>query len=168
MLNAGKVDFEYKWNIEPGWTRAPSVLQPDTANEQASTVGPRGSTKSGKSKHGDQGSTKSPAHGKEKRGSKMAKRESVTEQRPVSQTDDTQIGLASRGSKIASAADGRPASAMALAYEVGSVYSEPTGTDTLPFSIEPECGTLKAGVEATFTVRFSPLDIQEYSGTLFA
>lgn len=71
-------------------------------------------------------------------------------------------------SLIAPALDGRPATAMALAYEAGSVFDEPSGNDTLPFSIEPTSGRIKAQEEATFTLRFSPMDTRQYGGTLLA
>ena len=60
---------------------------------------------------------------------------------------------------------GRPSSALALAYEAGSIVSE-GGADVFPFSIEPACGTIATGQKATFMVKFSPLDVLEYETVL--
>lgn len=36
----------------------------------------------------------------------------------------------------------------------------------VPFTITPEFGTILAGKKATFKVRFSPLDVNDYEGRL--
>lgn len=36
----------------------------------------------------------------------------------------------------------------------------------VPFSIEPQFGSIPAGKKASFIVKFSPLDISEYEGRL--
>lgn len=59
---------------------------------------------------------------------------------------------------------GRPSSALALAYEAGSVVSE--GSDIFPFVIEPESGSIPAGKKGTFVVKFSPLDVSEYEAVV--
>ena len=59
---------------------------------------------------------------------------------------------------------GRPSSALALAYEAGSVVSE--GSDVFPFVIEPESGSIPAGKKGSFVVKFSPLDVSEYEAVL--
>ena len=59
---------------------------------------------------------------------------------------------------------GRPSSALALAYEAGSVMSE--GSDVFPFVIEPESGSIPAGKKGSFVVKFSPLDVSEYEAVL--
>lgn len=56
---------------------------------------------------------------------------------------------------------GRPSSALALAYEAGSVVSE-GGSDVFPFVIEPGSGSIPAGKKGSFVVKFSPLDVSEY------
>ena len=38
--------------------------------------------------------------------------------------------------------------------------------DYVPFTIDPVSGSVPPGQTATFTVRFAPLDILEYTGTL--
>ena len=60
---------------------------------------------------------------------------------------------------------GRSSSALALAYEAGSVVSE-GGSDVFPFVIEPEAGSIPAGKKASFSVKFSPLDVSEYEALL--
>ena len=55
---------------------------------------------------------------------------------------------------------GRPSSALALAYEAGSVVSE--GSDVFPFVIEPETGSIPAGKKG----KFSPLDVSQYEAVL--
>ena len=59
---------------------------------------------------------------------------------------------------------GRPSSALALAYEAGSVVSE--GSDVFPFVIEPESGSIPAGKKGSFVVKFSPLDVSDYEAVL--
>ena len=71
-------------------------------------------------------------------------------------------------SKMGRMIDGRPASVMTLAYEAGGAYNELMGSDDLPFSIEPEVGVISAGEEASFTVRFSPVDIVNCNAILSA
>jgi hydrocephalus-inducing protein len=39
-------------------------------------------------------------------------------------------------------------------------------TSYVPFTIQPEYGTIMPGKKTTFTVRFSPLDVNEYEGRL--
>lgn len=60
---------------------------------------------------------------------------------------------------------GRPASALALAYEAGSVVSE-GGADMFPFSIEPQTGSIAAGKKGVFLAKFAPLDVMDYESTL--
>ena len=60
---------------------------------------------------------------------------------------------------------GRPSSALALAYEAGSVVSE-GGSDVFPFVIEPQSGSIPAGKKGSFVVKFSPLDVSEYDARL--
>ncbi len=43
--------------------------------------------------------------------------------------------------------------------DAGSVVSE--GGEVLPFTIEPVQGEIASGQEASFTLRFSPLDVRE-------
>ena len=167
MRNVGDVEFSYNWNIESGWTRDPTVINQQQPDEKARDV--------------QSAQVKSAKHGRD--ASKSGK-QSVPPQpkganafrqmlrKPPSPVDRARQTTAPpdkiTASRIASACDGRPATAMALAYEAGSVLDEPSGNDVLPFSIEPVCGSIKAHEEATFTVRFSPLDTRQYGGTLIA
>ncbi|XP_013405663.1 hydrocephalus-inducing protein [Lingula anatina] len=45
-------------------------------------------------------------------------------------------------------------------------YISDIGTGYIPYSIEPECGTIAAGKKATFKVKFSPLDVHEFEARL--
>ena len=69
------------------------------------------------------------------------------------------------GTRPGSSMGGRPSSALALAYEAGSVVSE-GGSDIFPFVIEPESGSIPAGKKGNFVVKFSPLDVSEYEALL--
>jgi hypothetical protein len=60
---------------------------------------------------------------------------------------------------------GRPASALALAYEAGSVVSE-GGADMFPFTIEPESGSIIVGKKVAFLAKFAPLDVMDYEAML--
>lgn len=78
--------------------------------------------------------------------------------------------MVGRVSQLAHSSDGRPTSAMTLAYDAGSTM-DPTrgtvrGTEELPFTIEPSEGHIQSGEEATLTVRFSPLEVSEFNGIL--
>ena len=68
-------------------------------------------------------------------------------------------------SRPGSSMGGRPSSALALAYEAGSVVSE-GGSDIFPFVVEPESGSIPAGKKGSFIVKFSPLDVSEYEALL--
>ena len=39
-------------------------------------------------------------------------------------------------------------------------------TQYIPFTVTPEFGTIAAGKKANFTVKFSPLDTNDYEGRL--
>lgn len=39
-------------------------------------------------------------------------------------------------------------------------------TQYVPFVVEPEFGTIQAGKKETFTMKFSPLDVNDYEGRL--
>ena len=70
----------------------------------------------------------------------------------------------------------RPGTANALAVRPGTAHSHVrpssaassaiSDTAYVPFSVEPESGSVLAGKKATFKVKFSPLDVQEYEGRL--
>ena len=169
LKNTGDVEFNYNWNIEAGWTREPTVVSQPQPDEKV-TITPAAIAPV-KSAKGSRDASKSarqttPAHSK---GASDSRQTSRVTPSPADQSKQTSVQIDARpGSRIASAIDGRPATAMALAYEAGSVFDEPQGNDILPFSIEPANGVIKAKEEATFTVRFSPLDTRQYGGTLVA
>jgi hydrocephalus-inducing protein len=72
--------------------------------------------------------------------------------------------------------ESRPGTANALAVRPGSATSHIrpdsaassmiSETAYTPFSIEPHSGSILAGKKATFKVKFSPLDVQEYEGRI--
>ena len=67
----------------------------------------------------------------------------------------------------------RPATAGPLVARPGTA-TRPTSAATsvisdsayMPFSIEPEHGSILAGKKASFTVKFSPLEVQDFEARL--
>lgn len=91
----------------------------------------------------------------------------ITDPARASQLSEKTTATEGRGSMMAHSVDGRPASAMTSAYEAsGSVDFSGRGTDDLPFTIEPQQGCIAAGEEGSFTVRFSPLEIDTFDAIL--
>ena len=167
MKNNGDVQLDYNWELEPGWTKEPTEIT-QSQSEERSVPPPTIPTAPVKSAKGSRDSSKSP---KQPVAAPSAKSDGRPISRVAGSSTEQSTPLASdarAASRMASAADGRPATAMALAYEAGSVFDEPIGSDALPFTIEPVTGSIKPQEEATFTVRFSPLDTKIYGGTLFA
>ena len=169
LRNTGTVQFEYNWILEPGWTREPTEVRQERSDDRPSATPSATPTAATRSTKGSRERTKSP------KTSAVDKR--AAETRPGTRTATSSVDQSRAtttvkeirpASRLASAVDGRPASAMALAYDAGSVYSEPVGSDLWPFTIEPSSGHIKPQEEATFTVRFSPLEIHTYGGTLIA
>ncbi len=167
LKNTGSVQLDYTWSIEPGWTREPTEVLPDRPEEKLPTT-PAAVVQAIKSAKGTRDGSRS---------ARMPAAKHVVESRaaaksssspPPNQTRGHQQSELRSGSRMASASDGRPATAMALAYDAGSMFSEAIGSDFMPFSIEPQYGTIQPQSDATFTVRFSPLDIMQYGATLIA
>ena len=169
LRNSGTVQFEYNWILEAGWTREPTEVQQERSDDRPSAAPSTTPTASTRSTKGSRERTKSPKT--------IAVDKKTTEIRPATRTATSSVDQSRAtatakeirpASRLASAVNGRPASAMALAYDAGSVYSEPVGSDLWPFTIEPSSGHIKPQEEAIFTVRFSPLEIHTYGGTLIA
>ena len=139
MSNKGDVQLDYQWNFQPvDKSKAISSAEhPGLVSERpASSAGQSGSQRTG---------------------------------RPSTSAGDSSIPAQTRAPPMASrpgsSMGGRPSSALALAYEAGSVVSE-GGSDIFPFVIEPESGSIPAGKKGSFIVKFSPLDVSEYEALL--
>ncbi|XP_064641495.1 hydrocephalus-inducing protein-like isoform X2 [Lineus longissimus] len=50
--------------------------------------------------------------------------------------------------------------------QASSILSCVSDTGVVPFSIEPESGSISPGKKSSFTVKFSPLDVHEFEGRL--
>lgn len=164
LKNTGDVQFDYAWSIESGWTRQATELtieQPEEKSLLSSNLSQVKSIKSARVNRElpPRSARLSLATSKVTQESRGAKLSIVPLDPPTTSTQEPP-------SRMASASDGRPVSAMALAYDAGSVHSELTGADPVSFTIEPQYGSIKPESTATFTVRFSPLDIMHYNGTL--
>ena len=139
MSNKGDVQLDYKWNFQP-------VEKPKTVSlAEQLEVGPdRPESSAGQSTSQQTG-------------------------RPSTSAGDSSVQPHRRGPPMTqrpgSSMGGRPSSALALAYEAGSVVSE-GGSDVFPFVIEPESGSIPAGKKGSFVVKFSPLDVSEYEAVV--
>ena len=61
----------------------------------------------------------------------------------------------------------RPPTSMELVARPGSAASTLiSSVEYNPFTIEPVCGTILPGKKGNFTLKFSPLDVQEYEAKL--
>lgn len=139
MSNKGDVQLDYQWNFQP-FDKPKAVSSPEHfesgPERPASSAGTPGSRQTG---------------------------------RPTTSAGDSSIPAHTRAPHMAirprSSMGERPSSALALAYEAGSVVSE-GGSDIFPFVIEPEGGSIPAGKKGSFVVKFSPLDVAEYDALL--
>eukprot|EP00794_Sanderia_malayensis_P018879 gene18879-20779_t len=174
LKNTGTVQLDYSWSIEAGWTREPTEISQEKEEEKTpSATKANAQVQAVKSAKGSRDGSRSPKVPATP--VKTATEARTTTKPGSSQAEHSRASVrgqpaadARPGSVLASASDGRPATAMALAYEAGSICSEPVGTDLMLFTIEPQYGSIKPESEATFTVRFSPLDSVHYGGTLIA
>ena len=135
VSNKGDVQLDYQWHFQP--------LEKPKAGDPLEVVPERPASSAGQSVSQQTG-----------RPSTSAGESSVpphTRAPPMAQRPGSSMG-------------GRPSSALALAYEAGSVVSE--GSDVFPFVIEPESGSIPAGKKGSFVVKFSPLDVSEYESAV--
>ena len=160
MANEGSVVLDYSWRVQPG------IYHPPTVQEEDEIV-----VKSGKASRKGVHPTSSKSQSSKVQA--RMKADSIKKQRTLTPSegrvsrDDSDTNFS--GSRLAHTVDGRPASAMTLAYEAGGVgQSAFQGSDVLPFTIEPGEGSIAPGKEAAFTVRFSPLDVNGFNAILSA
>lgn len=139
VSNKGDVQLDYHWNFQP-------VDKPKAIS-----------------------SVEHPGSGPERPASSAGQSISRQTGRPSTSAGDSSIPPQTRAPHVAarpgSSMGGRPSSALALAYEAGSVVSE-GGSDIFPFVIEPDSGSIPAGKKGSFVVKFSPLDVAEYEALL--
>ena len=55
---------------------------------------------------------------------------------------------------------------MGVVYDTGSVSSFHSGSDSIPFSVEPTCGSIAVSERVAIIVRFAPCDITDYQAAL--
>lgn len=139
MSNKGDVQLDYQWNFQP-------VDKPKAVNlVEPLELGPERPVSSA-------GRSISQHTGRPSTSAGESSVQPHTRAPPMTQRPGSSMG-------------GRPSSALALAYEAGSVVSE-GGSDVFPFVIEPESGSIPAGKKGSFVVKFSPLDVSEYEAVV--
>lgn len=139
VSNKGEVQLDYQWHFQPIGKAKTVTLAERLGSEPArpaSSLGQSVSQQTGRPST-SAGASSIPAHARAP---------------PLAPRPGSSMG-------------GRPSSALALAYEAGSVVSE-EGSDIFPFVIEPESGSIPAGKKGSFVVKFSPLDVSEYEAML--
>lgn len=144
ISNKGDVQMDYKWSFQQAETAA---LKPGATADPIEAEAERPPSSAGRS-------SKSQHSGRP-----------ITEPREAGDSSGLPQARMVQMPPRPSSSLGRPATALALAYEAGSVVSE-GGADIFPFTIEPDCGTIAAGKKGTFLAKFSPLDVLEYEAVL--
>ncbi|XP_068693384.1 hydrocephalus-inducing protein homolog [Montipora foliosa] len=139
VSNKGEVQLDYQWTFQP-------VEKPKAVNL---------------AEHFESGP--------ERPASSAGQSRSQRSGRPSTSAGDSSMPAQTRTAPLiprpSSSMGGRPSSALALAYEAGSVVSE-GGSDIFPFVIEPDSGSIPAGKKGSFVIKFSPLDVLEYEAVL--
>ena len=139
ISNKGDVQLDYQWSFEPVHkSKAVGLTEPFPS-------------------------------GPERPGSPAGQSSSQQTGRPSTSAGASSVPPQTRAPQVStrpgSSMCGRPSSALALAYEAGSVVSE-GGSDVFPFVMEPQRGSIPAGKKGSFVVKFSPLDVSEYDARL--
>lgn len=158
LKNEGEVKLNYLWNVQPGKYTPEQIVEEE---ELSPTNQQQRESKSSQreSRRPVTNIQKPPTVVKTK--AKSPSNLQLTDQL----TTEGVAGTGESSSVAAHSADGRPASAIVLAYDA-SVSCDSRSVEDLPFTVEPRQGNIPAGTEATFTVRFSPLEINVFDAVL--
>ncbi|XP_065674972.1 hydrocephalus-inducing protein homolog isoform X4 [Hydra vulgaris] len=166
LANVGLVSFEYNWNIVQGiYEPLISSIQSDTLSDL--TVEQK---KGMKSSHKVTIATNSNNSQISWQSNQPEQAKSVL----TSNTNETNTlfecikSLASTQILSGLSADERPVNKITSVYEAELLKRfQSISTANIPFTIEPLFGTILAGEEVSFTVRFSPVEIGDFNAILF-
>lgn len=163
LKNEGDVQLNYSWCIQPGKYLPPEPEDDENANQHVKSSRNARKTAKPATAQSRQSGTKSRPDAMQTPNYRKTAGDGSTDAR-ASQLSDKTTGCMST---MAHSVDGRPVSAMTLAYEAsGNADFSGRGTDDIPYTIEPQHGSIPAGEEASFTVRFSPLEIDTFDAIL--